>query len=59
MKQFLVENNFWNLFPDAKIGIITCYGIDNTIKDQDMYKNMISQQRYNILGGYTNEWVYL
>ena len=43
MKQFVVENNVWNLFPDAQIGIITCYGIDNTIKDQDMYKNMISQ----------------
>ena len=55
MKQFVVENNFWNLFPDAKIGIITCYGIDNTIKDENQYKDMISQGEKEALNHLPNE----
>lgn len=41
MKKFVIENEFWILFPSAKIGVIVCYGIDNTIKDKEAYKNMI------------------
>ncbi len=41
MKKFVIENEFWSLFPSAKIGVIVCYGIDNTIKDKEAYKNMI------------------
>lgn len=41
MKKFVIENEFWSLFPRAKIGVIVCYGIDNTIKDKEAYKNMI------------------
>ncbi len=41
MKKFVIENEFWSLFPSAKIGVIVCYGIDNTIKDKETYKNMI------------------
>lgn len=43
MKKFIIEDDFWELFPNAKIGIITCNGIDNTIKDENQYKDMISQ----------------
>ena len=38
MKKFIIEDDFWELFPNAKIGIITCNGIDNTIKDENQYK---------------------
>lgn len=41
MKKFIIEDGFWSLFPNAKIGIITCCGLDNSIKDQDKYKDII------------------
>jgi len=43
MKKFVVEDEFWNLFPSAKIGVIVCHGIDNSIKDKEEYKEMILQ----------------
>ena len=43
MKKFIIEDDFWELFPNAKIRIITCNGIDNTIKDENQYKDMLSQ----------------
>lgn len=30
--KFIIEDNFWDLFPQAKIGIVICKGIDNTGK---------------------------
>lgn len=41
MKKFIIENDFWELFPNAKIGVIVCKGINNSIKDEDKYKDMI------------------
>jgi len=41
MKKFIIENDFWSLFPNAKIGIIVCKGIDNSIKDKEQYAEMI------------------
>ncbi len=41
MKKFIVENSFWELFPEAKIGVIVFKDIDNTIKDSDRYKEML------------------
>ncbi|MBZ9635480.1 B3/4 domain-containing protein [Clostridium sp. FP1] len=41
MKKFVIEDVFWNLFPSARIGVVVCYGIDNTIKDKEKYKEMI------------------
>ena len=43
MKKFIIEEEFWNLFPDAKIGVIVCHGIDNKIKKTDRYKEIISE----------------
>mgnify|MGYP002737695027 CR=1 FL=1 len=37
MKKFIVEKDFWEVFPDAKIGIIIMKGIDNGIKDESRY----------------------
>ncbi|EDT79107.1 B3/B4 domain-containing protein [Clostridium perfringens] len=55
MKKFIIENDFWELFPNAKIGIITCNGIDNTIKDENQYKDMISQGEKEALSHLPNE----
>ncbi len=41
MKKFVIEDDFWNLFPSAKIGVVICHGIDNSIKDKEEYKEMI------------------
>ncbi|MDW8803017.1 B3/4 domain-containing protein [Clostridium sp. A1-XYC3] len=38
MKYFIVEDDFWSLFPNARIGIVICNGIDNCIKDEEKYK---------------------
>ncbi|HAT4283409.1 TPA: B3/4 domain-containing protein [Clostridium perfringens] len=54
MKKFIIEDDFWELFPNAKIGIITCNGIDNTIKDENQYKDMLSQGEKEALTHLTN-----
>lgn len=43
MKKFVIEDSFWSLFPDAKIGIVICNGIDNSIKDKEQFAEMISK----------------
>jgi DNA/RNA-binding domain of Phe-tRNA-synthetase-like protein len=43
MKKFVIEDEFWNLFPSAKIGVVICHIIDNSIKDKEEYKEMILQ----------------
>ncbi|HFF9316705.1 B3/B4 domain-containing protein [Clostridium perfringens] len=55
MKKFIIEDDFWELFPNAKIGIITCNDIDNTIKDENQYKDMISQGEKEALNHLPNE----
>ncbi|HHZ02946.1 MAG TPA: B3/4 domain-containing protein [Tissierellia bacterium] len=42
MKKFIIEDDFWEVFPNAKIGVVICHGIDNTIKDNEQYIEMIS-----------------
>jgi DNA/RNA-binding domain of Phe-tRNA-synthetase-like protein len=41
MRKFVIEDSFWSLFPNAKIGIVVCHGIDNSIKDREQYAEMI------------------
>jgi DNA/RNA-binding domain of Phe-tRNA-synthetase-like protein len=41
MKRFTVEDDFWSLFPDAKIGIVICKNIDNTLGEQETYEAML------------------
>jgi len=41
MKRFVVEDKFWHLFPEAKIGIVLCHGIDHTPRDQGNYEEML------------------
>ena len=41
MKKFIIEEPFWTLFPEAKIGIVVCRGINNTIFEENKYQDMI------------------
>lgn len=41
MKKFIIEEPFWEIFPTAKIGIVICNGIDNSIKDEKKYKELL------------------
>ena len=43
MKKFIIEDDFWQVFPDAKIGIIVCKGVDNTIKDNTKYQELLNE----------------
>lgn len=41
MQKFIIEDEFWNVFPDAKIGIVICKGIDNSIKESNKYEELL------------------
>ena len=41
MKNFVIEDDFWSIFPNAKIGVVICHGIDNTIRNEEVYVDMI------------------
>ncbi|MDV3425721.1 MAG: B3/4 domain-containing protein [Bacillota bacterium] len=41
MKNFIIEDDFWGVFPKAKIGVVICHGIDNSIKNNDKYNEML------------------
>lgn len=42
MKKFIIEDDFWDLFPEAKIGVVVCHNINNSIQDKDVYEDMIT-----------------
>lgn len=41
MKSFVIEEPFWKVFGDAKIGIVLCKGMDNTCADTQVYADML------------------
>jgi DNA/RNA-binding domain of Phe-tRNA-synthetase-like protein len=41
MKNFIIEDDFWSVFPDAKIGVVICHGVDNSIKDNEQYNEIL------------------
>lgn len=43
MKKFVMEKDFLEIFPDAKIGILVCRGIDNHIKDENRYADYLAE----------------
>lgn len=55
MKKFIVEDQFWELFPEARIGIVSCHGIDNTIEDTGRYKEMLRSAEKRALDFLPNE----
>lgn len=40
---FIIEDDFWNVFPNAKIGIVVCKNIDNTTHNRKLYEEILSR----------------
>lgn len=49
MKKFIIEDDFWELFPNAKIGVVICNNVDNSIKDEKKYQKMIQDAKVDAL----------
>jgi len=43
MTRFIVEDDIWALFPHAKIGVVVAQGIDNSIKNVDVYEQLLHE----------------
>lgn len=42
MKKFIIEKDFWDIFPDAKIAVLVCNDIDNTInRNEELAQRLI------------------
>ena len=41
MSVFVIEDSFWEVFSDARIGIVLCKGIDNTNSDTRVFESML------------------
>ncbi|NNU74786.1 B3/B4 domain-containing protein [Clostridium estertheticum] len=55
MKNFTIEDGFWDLFPNAKIGVVICHGIDNTVRNEEGYLDMILRAEKEALKYLQNE----
>lgn len=55
MSKFIIENDFLEIFPNVKIGIITCYGIDNSINEENKYVELISEAQKSALSFLSND----
>ena len=43
MKKFVMEQPYLDIFPESKIGILVCNGIDNHIKEEDKYAGCLKE----------------
>lgn len=55
MKKIIIENDFWSLFKDAKIGVVVCNNIDNHIKDKNKYESMLLEAQKQAMNYLTEE----
>lgn len=55
MKKFIIEDEFWSSFPNAKIGVIICEGIDNSLKNESIYEEMLSKAEIESQKFFQNE----
>lgn len=55
MNKFIVEDDFFELFPNAKIGVITFYSIDNTIKNTEYYRELLDESQKEAMKFLENE----
>ena len=50
MKKFVMEQAYLDIFPDSKIGILVCNGIDNHVKEEDKYADfLVCDSEWNLL----------
>ncbi|WP_270456206.1 B3/4 domain-containing protein [Allisonella histaminiformans] len=55
MKKFIIEDSFWDIFPEASIGIITVHGIDNHIKAENRYQPLLEEAEQKGLSWLTQD----
>lgn len=55
MKTFIVEDSFWSIFPQAKIGVVVCNGIDNRIRNVKVFQDMLLEAEKEALNHLTLE----
>ena len=51
MKKFVIEKDFFEIFPDAYIGVLICRGIDNRVRDPESTPGILKshlRKRLNI-----------
>ena len=48
-KRFVIKNDVFEVFPDVKIAIAVCKEIDNSIKKEDQYKDMLDKAQEECL----------
>lgn len=41
MKKFIIESDFWSLFPNSKIGVVICQNINNAAGERERYQELI------------------
>jgi len=41
MTRFIIEDDFWSLFPHAKIGTVICHGFDHSIRNVEFYEKLL------------------
>ena len=41
MSRFIIAEDFWEVFPDARIGVIVCQGVDNSVQNRSYYENLL------------------
>ncbi|MDX9959287.1 MAG: B3/4 domain-containing protein [Spirochaetia bacterium] len=49
MNRFVIEDPFWEVFNDARIGIVLCKGLDNTSTDTGVYEAMLREAEQQAL----------
>ncbi|MDY5653553.1 MAG: phenylalanine--tRNA ligase beta subunit-related protein, partial [Erysipelotrichaceae bacterium] len=45
MKKFIVEEEFKEVFPDYKLGVVVCKNIDNHVRDENMYRTLLDDAK--------------
>lgn len=55
MKKFIIEEDFWEVFPNVKIGIIVCNDINNEITDTQKYQSMLDEAAKEVFKYLPNE----
>jgi len=55
MKEFIIEDSFWEIFPEAKIGVVLCKEIDNRIKDTEKYEKLLRNAEKEIIKYLSNQ----
>lgn len=43
MKKFIIEEPIFEIFPDVRIGVLVCCGIDNTVTDENRYADYLAE----------------